>query len=231
MISINCNNISFSYGHKPSILFDGISFTYNGPGFHSLFGESGVGKSTMAKIISGMIVPHKGGIDCQKVTNIMYSTNQERFPGWQTIASHYNSVLPVHKHDLWKSMMSDFGIDHCHHSRFDQLSLGQQNRVNLIRYLLQDEPVLIMDESLANVDEHMREKIILLIKNQFPEKCFIYISHHVREVCKFCDQIVVLRHPKKKPQVISMKGQNIRDETSLDLSTLQKNMLDLVHAT
>ena len=50
-------------------------------------------------------------------------------------------------------------------SRFAQLSLGQQNRTNLTRYLLQDFDLLIMDESLANVDELTKEKIILKIKD------------------------------------------------------------------
>ena len=55
-----------------------------------------------------------------------------------------------------------------------------------VRYLLQDFDVLIMDESLANVDELTREKIILKIKALFPERCFLYISHNVAEVARFC---------------------------------------------
>jgi ABC-type Mn2+/Zn2+ transport system ATPase subunit len=231
MISINCDNISFSYGIQESIIFDSISFTFKGPGFHALFGESGVGKSTMAKIISGMMIPHQGKVNYRKISRILYTTNQEKLPGWQSIASHYDSVLCKEKQSLWRNMMSEFGIEHCQHARFAQLSLGQQNRVNLIRYLLQDTPVIIMDESLANVDEHTRENIIVLIKKQFPEKCFIYISHHVREVCKFCDQIVVLRHLPKKPQVMSIKGQNLYEVPLMDHLNLEQNMLELVHVS
>ncbi len=57
-------------------------------------------------------------------------------------------------------------------SRFAQLSLGQQNRTNLTRYLLQDFDLLIMDESLANVDEITKEKIIQKIKEMFPNSLF-----------------------------------------------------------
>ena len=59
--------------------------------------------------------------------------------------------------------------------RFNQLSLGQKNRINLIRYLVQDFQMLIMDESLANVDELTREQIILKIKLMFPDRLFLYI--------------------------------------------------------
>ena len=86
-----------------------------------------------------------------------------------------------------EELVEIFGLSDCITSRFDQLSMGQQNRVNLIRYLLQDCDLLIMDESLANVDERTREKIILAIKAMFPERYFIYISHNVMEVAKFCD--------------------------------------------
>ncbi len=85
-------------------------------------------------------------------------------------------------------------------SRFSQLSLGQQNRINLIRYLLQDFDLLIMDESLANVDELTREKIILTIKATFPDRYFLYISHNVVEVSKFCREIVVFRGARKRPR-------------------------------
>ncbi|WP_413836165.1 ATP-binding cassette domain-containing protein, partial [Desulfobacula sp.] len=76
-------------------------------------------------------------------------------------------------------------------SRFSKLSMGQQNRMNLIRYLMQDFDLLIMDESLANVDEKLRETIILAIKELFSDKMFLYISHNLMEVSKFCSQILV----------------------------------------
>jgi len=228
---IQCKNISYSYNIQQQV-FKNITFEYLKPGFHALFGESGVGKSTLAKIMSGMIAPDSGTIINQSGSSqIIYTTNQERFPGWQTIQMHYNSVLPKHSRDNWHHMMRLFGVDNCLTSKFRQLSLGQKNRMNLIRYLLQDHPVLIMDESLANVDESMRERIILHIKEQFPEKLFIYISHHVREVCKFCNQIVVIRSIACSPQAIQLKGQNIGDKHEIDPDILKENMLEIVHAT
>ncbi|KPA18966.1 nitrate ABC transporter ATP-binding protein [Candidatus Magnetomorum sp. HK-1] len=166
--------MSFSYSNSQSTIFEKLSFEYIGPGFHALFGESGVGKSSLARIISGMILPDKGTIDYHGFTNVIYTTNQERFPGWQSIKKHFDSVLPRDKHKLWRKMMTDFGIAHCVNSRFDYLSLGQQNRVNLIRYLFQDNPVLIMDESLANVDENMRENIIL---RDHGMKIYAYVTY------------------------------------------------------
>jgi len=228
---IQCKKISYSYNQRHQV-FNKISFEFHAPGFHALFGESGVGKSTLARIMSGMIKPDNGTIFNQSdVSRIIYTTNQERFPGWQTIQMHYDSVLPKQTKKDWQHIAHLYGVENCLPLKFDQLSLGQKNRVNLIRYLMQDNPILIMDESLANVDESMRETIILHIKKQFPEKLFIYISHHVREICKFCDQIVVLRSMELSPQTIQIKGQNIYNHTIVDPEQLKENMLEIVHAT
>ena len=116
-------------------------------------------------------------------------------------------------------------------SRFAQLSLGQQNRTNLTRYLLQDFDLLIMDESLANVDELTKEKIIQKIKAMFPDRCFLYISHNVVEVAKFCDQILVLRSHHKVPQAVTISGQNHLEGRELDKTALEQTMLEIVNAS
>jgi ABC-type Mn2+/Zn2+ transport system ATPase subunit len=115
--------------------------------------------------------------------------------------------------------------------RFSQLSLGQQNRVNLIRYLLQDFQLLIMDESLANVDERTREKIIFKIKEMFPEAYFLYISHNVVEVSKFCKDIIVFRNASKEPQTVTVTGQDLQTGDVLSKEELEHTMLEIMNAS
>ena len=88
-----------------------------------------------------------------------------------------------------------------------------------------------MDESLANVDEVTKEKIILKIKDMFPERCFFYISHNVVEVAKFCDQILVLRSHHKVPQTVTLIGQNHKNEHPLNKTALEHTMLEIVNAS
>jgi ABC-type multidrug transport system ATPase subunit len=131
-----------------------------------------------------------------------------------------------HKKD---KLVEIFGVSDCIGSRFDQLSMGQQNRVNLIRYLLQDCDLLIMDESLANVDELTREKIIFAIKAMFPERYFIYISHNVMEVAKFCEAILVFRNSGKAPQTIMVNGCNISQDAPSP-TALEATLLEIMNA-
>jgi ABC-type Mn2+/Zn2+ transport system ATPase subunit len=115
-------------------------------------------------------------------------------------------------------------------AHFGQLSLGQQNRTNLARYMLQDFDLLIMDESLANVDEVTKEKIILEIKALFPMRSFLYISHNVVEVAKFCKEILVLRGHHKTPQTVSIRGRDDLDATVSNRKDLERIMLEIINA-
>jgi len=126
-------------------------------------------------------------------------------------------------------LIETFGIEAIVASRFHRLSLGQQNRTNLIRYLLQDFDLLIMDESLANVDELTREKIILKVKTLFPERCFLYISHNVAEVAKFCCQILVLRSQSKNPRWSACRAAT-PGTRRMRSGRLERAMLEIVHA-
>ena len=108
--------------------------------------------------------------------------------------------------------------------------MGQQNRVNFLRYLLQDCEVLIMDESLANVDERTRETIILAVKAMFPQRYFIYISHNVMEVAKFCDYILVFRGRGKTPQTVLVKGCDLGKGDDYSRAAQDAILLEIMNA-
>ena len=229
-MSLICDNVTFVYpGAKIPILTD-VTFHLAEPGFHSFFGPSGVGKTTLAKIITGDTTSFSGKVSASGLDNLLYSHNKERLPGWSGVGLHLARVIPPSMHAQKDALIEIFGLSECIKSRFDQLSMGQQNRVNLIRYLLQDCDLLIMDESMANVDEFTREKIILAIKAMFPQRYFIYISHNVMEVAKFCDSILVFRSSGKKPQTLMIKGCNTLSEGPTSSKDLDSILLEIMNA-
>ena len=223
-------HICFRYPNAAGEMFSDLNFSIPGPGFHALFGPSGVGKTTLAKMLTGAIRGFDGEIAANGVRRVLYTYNLERLPGWSNVRAHFEEIAPSAGRRRVDELIETFGIEANVASRFHRLSLGQQNRANLIRYLLQDFDLLIMDESLANVDELTREKIILKIKAMFPERGFLYISHNVAEVAKFCSQVLVLRSQSKTPQVVSVQGQDHREDAAPDPSRLERAMLEIVHA-
>ncbi|MCI5162593.1 MAG: ATP-binding cassette domain-containing protein, partial [Candidatus Electrothrix sp. AX5] len=187
-----CDNLSFEYSDNGTIVLDRLSFTMQGPGFHAVFGPSGVGKTSLARIISAGITGYTGQLHLKEIKTILYSYNMERLPGWSNIGNILRQVTPSGCESLLEELITVFDLDSLMHSRFARLSLGQQNRVNLIRYLVQDFDLLILDESLANVDEKLRHTILLHIKERFSDKMFLSISHNLMEVATFCKEIMVL---------------------------------------
>ena len=68
------------------------------------------------------------------------------------------------------------------------------------------------------------------MKTIFPDRCFIYISHSVTEVAKFCRQILVLRGQHRNPQTVSLLGQDYTDGKALIKKDLEQTMLEIVNA-
>lgn len=228
---LKCSELSFQFPSSENPLFTGLSCSLSSPGFHGLFGLSGVGKSTLAKIIAGELNGFSGKVSTEDLHTILYSNNLERLPGWSSVGGHIAKVIPADHRSGMDELVNSFGLRDCLDSRFSQLSLGQKNRANLTRYLLQDFDLLVMDESLANVDEATRELIILKMKELFPHKCFLYISHSVLEVSKFCDTILVLRPFQKTPQIIDVEGCNYKEGQDLDKRYLEQTMLEIVNVS
>jgi ABC-type multidrug transport system ATPase subunit len=227
---IECKDLTYKYPGTDTYIFNNLSCRISGPGFHSLFGPSGVGKTTLARVMTEQVTGFSGSIVTHDIGRILYCYNVERLPGWYSVGDHLEEVTPTAYKDRADRIVGFFRLEACLASRFAQLSLGQQNRVNLARYLLQDFDALIMDESLANVDEPTRQHIILEIKEMFPTKSFIYISHNVLEVSKFCDQILVLRSTHKSPQAVPVVGRDYRKDAPLENRDLELTMLEVLHA-
>ncbi|PXF52364.1 MAG: nitrate ABC transporter ATP-binding protein [Deltaproteobacteria bacterium] len=191
---IACRHLHYTYPGADSPVFNNLDWTLEGPGFFALFGLSGTGKSTLARLISGELSPGQGEIDCPKTGCILYTHNAERIPGWGTVGAHLRSVTPASKTSLLSTILKDYGMEAYLESRFSGLSMGQKNRINFARYLVQEFDLLIADEVLANVDEPTRNHILERLKILFPQKTFLYISHNVLEVARFSQAVYVLPH-------------------------------------
>ncbi len=89
-----CRNLTFKYPKSESIVFNDISYTIENPGFHALFGPSGVGKTSFARIIAGEINGFSGEIFKKKTSTFLYSYNQERYPSWASVDHFLKSVTP-----------------------------------------------------------------------------------------------------------------------------------------
>jgi ABC-type multidrug transport system ATPase subunit len=230
-MQIECRDITYRYPQTDICVFERLNCRIEGPGFHALFGQSGMGKTTLARMIARELTGYSGQILSPDISRVLYTHNMERFPGWAGVGELIASNMPATTQDRLDTLVNAFGIQPVMNARFSQLSLGQKNRANLIRYLLQEFDLLIMDESLANVDETTRGRIIITLKTLFPEKCFLYISHNMMEIAVFCKQIIVLRSPDKHPQTHVISGLDLMHENDPTRRDMVRTMLEIVHVS
>ena len=229
-MELSCRDLGFRYKGAENAVFDRLSLTLTEPGFNAIFGPSGVGKTTFAKILLGTVSHYQGSLTMDGLTPCLYAYNLERLPGWSTVGRHLDRICPPQRRGLLMELIDLFGLKRCLNSRFAELSLGQKNRASLIRYLLQDFRLLIMDESLANVDEATRRQIILRIKEIFPDRLFLYISHNLMEVATFCKEVVVFPSSDRPFGAKALRGQDLTRGRNLEASALNQTMLEIVNA-
>jgi multiple sugar transport system ATP-binding protein len=227
---LECSGLNFTYPGSETRVIDNLTFSMAGPGFHAVFGPSGVGKTSFARILT----QHRDHPDLPVRTSgigtILYTYNLERLPGWSAVGRHLDLVSPPERQGLKKELIHLFRLEPYLDARFSELSMGQQNRINLIRYLLQDFDLMILDESLANVDEKLRRAILPAIKERFHDKMFLYISHNLMEVARFCKEILVLAEPSRNMPSGLIAGLDDTSVDPVDKSALDRVMLEVMNA-
>ena len=83
---LDCKDLSYRYPGSKIEIFTNINYCLSGPGFHALFGPSGVGKTTLAKMMTGDIVGFTGEITKSCIDRILYTYNLERIPGFEKLS-------------------------------------------------------------------------------------------------------------------------------------------------
>lgn len=239
MTFIQMNNISksFSGTHALSdITFD----VYHGE-IHCLVGENGAGKSTLMKVLAGAYTPDNGTIIVNGITyssltpqlaqqlgiNIIYQEN--------LLAPSMNVVENIFiGHELttklgiidFKSMlrrtreeMAFLGIELNPFKRVEQLSIAEQQFVKILKALVLETKLLIMDEptSMFNVEDASR---VLKFVKRITEKgvSIIYISHFLKEVVQIADRITVIRDG-------SVVNTYLNDQKDVNLDLVTKDMV------
>ena len=170
---ITLRHLDFSYGTEKII--DDLNYTFESPKTYQIQGVTGRGKTTLLKIILGILEPSAGSI--QKPADLSLSVVQQDdvfLPGLSVI-NQLRAVSPHRLQDL-NLILKKCGLDDPQ-ALPSMLSGGMKRQLALARALAVPSHGLILDEAFTGMDPGLKQKIITLIEEETKDKLLIFVSH------------------------------------------------------
>src|SRR6478609_5615248 len=154
---------------------------------HAVLGENGAGKSTLMKIIYGSVAPDAGSVVFDGRAVSCRNPQEARALGIAMVFQHFSlfDTLTVAE-NVWLELDPLRPVH--------TLSVGEMQRVEIIRALLAEPRLLILDEPTSVLTPQAVDKLFVVLRQLASEGCSIlYISHKLHEIRALCDACTVLR--------------------------------------
>jgi NitT/TauT family transport system ATP-binding protein len=233
-VHVEFNNISHSYitdSGEPLQVLDDVSFSIDKGEFVAVLGPSGCGKSTLLRLLTGLFQPTIGEVSIYGNTviepqdGIGIVFQKPTLLPWLNVVD--NVLFPIrHKHG-WVSresreqalaLLKMAGLEDFSKHMPDQLSGGMQQRVGIVRALLLEPEILIMDEPFSALDALSREEMgfeLLSLWHKKP-KTVLFITHSISEAVLLADKVLVLSsRPARIAETITINMPRPRNTESI----------------
>jgi len=222
-MSLIVKNISKKYGDK--LVVDNLSFEMDGPGVYALLGTNGAGKTTSLRIILGMLAKNSGEVlwngkplDAVNVNVGYLAEERGLYPKYSLLDQlmYFARLKRVDKQTAmdrikyWADRLDvneyifpskGKGRKSPKSNKADQLSKGNQQKIQLMSALLSDPELLIIDEPFSGLDPLNTDLFKSIIREEInKEKYIIMSSHQMPTIEEFCSDITILDRGKVKIQ-------------------------------
>ena len=193
---------------------DDVSFSIQEGEIHALLGENGAGKSTLVKMIYGLVKPDSGAMVLNGAPYVPAKPHAARASGVSMVFQHFslfealsvaeNITLGMDKAPNRKELSEkirrvseDYGLPLDPDRLIGDMSVGERQRVEIIRCLLQNPRLLIMDEPTSVLTPQEVDTLFgTLRKLSANGVAILYISHKLDEILALCDHATILRMGK-----------------------------------
>ena len=196
---INVKGLRKAYGKK--VVLDNISCEIEEGSIVGLLGPNGCGKTTLIKILTGLIKDHTGTV---KIGNeeigpetknmVAFLPDTSYLPDWMKPADaieYFADFYEDFDKDKAVRMVTDFGLDP--HQKFKTMSKGQQEKLSLILVMCRRAKLYILDEPLGGLDPAARSAILDLIMNNYAQNAAVLLSTHlINDVERIFDRVLMI---------------------------------------
>lgn len=187
------------FGGAPvRLIFKKFHLTVDPGEFVCLLGPSGIGKTTLLNMISGLDTDYHGQIDFHGAPQprIAYVFQTPRLLPWRTVLQ--NIMLPLPSTEAARNtaldLLTSMGIADARDVYPERLSLGMQRRVALARAFAIDPDLLLMDEPFVSLDETTADRLRDLLIGMLAQRpaTVVFVTHDSRDAIRMASRIIVL---------------------------------------
>jgi NitT/TauT family transport system ATP-binding protein len=210
---VELKNITYRY-HTPKdeiLAIENVSFKVEKQEFVAIVGPSGCGKSTLLSIIAGLLKPTSGNIEFnfeneQNKNHIGYMFQQDNLFEWRNVKSNIRLGLEIthKKSELVNHLLEKYGLKDFEKKLPYQLSGGMRQRVALIRTLVLEPELLLLDEPFSALDYQTRasvvQDVLSIIKSE--QKTSILVTHDIGEAVSLANRVIILSPRPSQVKVI-----------------------------
>lgn len=212
MTLIDLNGLTKAY---PGVIAnDDVSFDIDVGEVHALLGENGAGKSTLVKMIYGLVKPDSGTMTFKGEPFAPAEPRAARLAGVAMVFQHFslfealnvaenialgmeNPPKPQVLSERIRDVSTKYGLTLDPDRLVGDLSVGERQRVEIIRCLLQDPKLLIMDEPTSVLTPQEVDVLFKTLRRLRDEgTSILYISHKLEEIKALCERATILRRGK-----------------------------------
>ena len=169
-----------------NLILDNISLSIDDSDFLGLLGPSGSGKTTLLQVICGLLVPDTGQIKYPNREKPKIGYLPQSIPSlpnspvtvMELIASGFNSKPFTNNNDQIVQLTKEMAIDHLLKTKVTQLSGGQRQIVFLVRALIDNPDMIVLDEPSSSIDTKIQSKIFQILANVNDKKIPVIFTTH-----------------------------------------------------
>lgn len=177
---VSLKNLSHSFDSKE--LYNNLNHTFEA-GIHALVGKSGKGKTTLLRMIAGLIKPDSGEISVDAPVSVSFQ-DSVLFPWY----SAKRNIEIVSNADTAFTLLKEFGLENDANTLPAKLSGGMKNRVSIARALAFDSQTVLLDEPFAGLDYETALMSLEIIRKYTTGKTVIISTHNI-EIASMLDTI------------------------------------------
>lgn len=182
-MSLVIKNLKKSFGEK--VILGDFSYSFDERGIYALTGESGIGKTTLLRMIAGLDRDFEGEILSNKGISLAFQEDR-LFPVLTALENVVFAISDTKSEAVIadaKNMLMSLGISEKDFNLLpSELSGGMKQRVSLARAFLKDAPILLLDEPTGELDEDNAALVREIIKSEGERRLVILVTHSKKEI-------------------------------------------------